>query len=134
MVAKEQNQDMLITLTSDIVTAHVGNNDVAVDQISTLIANVHKALSALAAEPAAREEPLKSAVPIRASVRPDYVTCLECGQKRKMLRRHLHTDHNLTVDEYRQRWGLSPDHPLVAPNYAVRRADIAKKIGLDRKA
>lgn len=134
MVTKEQNRDMLITLTSDIVAAHVGNNDVAVDQVSTLIANVHEALSGLAAEAAAREEPLKPAVPIRASVRPDYVTCLECGKKRKMLRRHLHTDHNLTVEEYRQRWGLSADHPLVAPNYAVRRADIAKKIGLDRKA
>ena len=130
MVTKEQNRDMLITLTSDIVAAHVGNNDVAVDQVSTLIANVHEALSGLAAEPAAREEPLKPAVPIRASVRPDYVTCLECGKKLTLLKRHLMTDHGLTPDEYRQRWNLAADHPLVAPNYAMQRRDLAVKIGL----
>lgn len=125
-----QDREALITLTSDIVAAHVSNNNVTIDQVSVLISSVFDALSGLGADPAAEEAPLEPAVSIRASVRPDHVTCLECGKKMKMLKRHLTTDHNLTTEEYRQRWGLSADHALVAPSYAAQRAELAKKIGL----
>lgn len=128
-----QDREALITLTSDIVAAHVSNNNVPIDQVPTLIASVFQALEGLGGEPVVEEAPLEPAVSIRASVRPDHVTCLECGKKMKMLKRHLGTEHNLTTEEYRQRWGLPADHPLVAPNYASQRADLAKKIGLGRK-
>ena len=132
MADTTQDRETLITLTSDIVAAHVSNNNVAVDQVSGLIANVYEALAGLGAEPVAAEAPREPAVSIRASVKPDHVTCLECGKQMKMLKRHLATDHGLSVDEYRQRWGLAASHPLVAPNYAATRADLAKKIGLGR--
>ena len=131
----EENQvvsEMLITLTSDIVAAHVSNNSVAVDDVPALIENVFSALSALGGADdagAGRPEP---AVSLRASVQPEYVVCLDCGRKMKMLKRHLSTDHGLTTSEYRQRWGLSDEHPLVAPNYAAKRRALAKKIGLGR--
>jgi predicted transcriptional regulator len=127
-----QDRETLITLTSDIVAAHVSNNNVAVDEVSSLIARVYEALAGLGAEPVVEEAPREPAVSIRSSVKPDHVTCLECGKQMKMLKRHLSTDHGLSVDEYRQRWGLSANHPLVAPNYAATRADLAKKIGLGR--
>lgn len=133
MADNEQDRETLIVLTSDIVAAHVSNNNVGVEEVSSLIANVYAALSGLSTEPAVEAAAKEPAVPIRASVRPDHVTCLECGKKMTMLKRHLSTDHNLTVNEYRQRWGLSSNHPVVAPNYAARRADLAKKIGLGRK-
>ena len=124
--------ETLITLTSDIVAAHVSNNSVAVEDVPTLIENVFGALTALG-NSAANAAPPEPAVSIRASVKPDYVVCLDCGKKMKMLKRHLTTDHGLTTDEYRQRWGLNADYPLVAPNYAAKRRDLAKKIGLGRK-
>ncbi len=120
----------LITLTSDIVAAHVSNNSVSIDEVPILIENVFQALSGLGEEPVIEETPLEPAVSIRASVRPDHVTCLECGKKLTLLKRHLMTDHDLTPEEYRQRWSLAPDHPLVAPNYANQRRDLAVKIGL----
>ena len=109
--------ETLITLTSDIVAAHVSNNSVAVDELPTLIKNVYGALSGLgaAAQEEARPEP---AVSIRASVKPDHLVCLEDGKKMKMLKRHLMTDHGLTPAEYRARWGLPADYPMVAPEYA----------------
>ena len=124
--------ETLITLTSDIVAAHVSNNSVAVDELPTLIKNVYGALSGLgaAAQEEARPEP---AVSIRASVKPDHLVCLEDGKKMKMLKRHLMTDHGMTPDEYRARWGLPSDYPMVAPEYAEKRRDLAKKIGLGRK-
>ncbi len=124
--------EMLITLTSDIVTAHVANNSVEVADLPSLIQNVYGALSGLGsqAEEAAAPEP---AVSVRSSVKADHIVCLECGKKMKMLKRHLMTDHGLTIDEYRARFGLAADYPMVAPNYAEKRRELAKKIGLGRK-
>ena len=123
--------ETLITLTSDIVAAHVSNNSVAVDELPALIKNVYGALSGLgaAAQEEARPEP---AVSIRASVKPDHLVCLEDGKKMKMLKRHLMTDHGLTPAEYRARWGLPADYPMVAPDYAETRSALAKQIGLGR--
>ena len=123
MVDEVHDREGLITLTSDIVAAHVSNNSVAIEQVPTLITTVFQALSGLGAEPVAAEAPaLQPAVSIRASIRPDHVACLECGKKMKLLKRHLSTEHGLTTDEYRQRWGLAADHALVAPNYAAQRS------------
>jgi predicted transcriptional regulator len=124
--------EMLITLTADIVTAHVANNDVAVADVASLISNVHAALAALGNEApaAARPEP---AVSIRASIKPEYLVCLEDGKKMKMLKRHLMTSYGLTPEQYRERWGLPADYPMVAPDYAEKRRELAKKIGLGRQ-
>ncbi len=125
--------ETLITLTSDIVAAHVSNNSVGVDEVPALITNIYEALSGLGKTPEVEEAPPEPAVSIRSSVKPEHVVCLDCGKKMKMLKRHLSTDHGLSTDEYRQRWGLAADYPLVAPNYAAKRRDLAKKIGLGRK-
>ena len=125
--------ETLITLTADIVSAHVSNNSVSVSDLPLLISNVHSALSGLGGQadaPAARPEP---AVSIRSSVKPDYVVCLEDGKKLKMLKRHLMTHYSMTPDQYRQKWGLNADYPMVAPNYAEQRRTLAKKIGLGTK-
>ena len=125
--------ETLITLTSDIVAAHVSNNSVSSDEVSNLITSVYSALSGLG-QPVQEVEPaLEPAVSIRASVKPDYLVCLEDGKKLKMLRRYLRTNYNMTPDEYRERWGLPADYPMVAPNYAETRRELAKKIGLGRK-
>lgn len=126
-------KETLITLTSDIVAAHVANNNVAVDEVPSLIANVYGALSGLGETAPAVEAKPEPAVSIRSSVKPDYVVCLECGKKMKMLKRHLATDHGMTTEDYRARWGLNADYPMVAPNYAKTRRELAKKIGLGRK-
>lgn len=125
--------EMLITLTSDIVAAHVSNNNVAVDEVPTLISNVYSALSGLGGGSVAEEARPEPAVSVRASVKKDHVVCLDCGKKMKMLKRHLSTEHGMTPDEYRQRWDLPSDYPMVAPDYADTRRDLAKKIGLGRK-
>jgi predicted transcriptional regulator len=126
--------ETLITLTSDIVAAHVSNNSVAVEELPTLITNVYGALAGLGqAAPAAEEAPPKPAVSVRSSVKPDKITCLDCGAELKMLKRHLTTHHDMTPDQYRARWNLPADYPLVAPNYAETRRDLAVKIGLGRK-
>ncbi len=125
--------EALITLTADIVSAHVSNNSVAVNDLPLLIENVHSALTGLGtgqAEPEVKQEP---AVSIRSSVKPDFIVCLEDGKKLKMLKRHLMTHYNMTPDEYRQKWGLNADYPMVAPNYAEQRRTLAKKIGLGTK-
>lgn len=124
--------EMLITLTSDIVAAHVSNNDVSVADLPTLIQNVHGALAGLDDAQMAEEAP-EPAVSVRASVKKDHIICLEDGKKMKMLKRHLMTDHGMTPDEYRERWGLGADYPMVAPDYAETRRELAKKIGLGRK-
>ena len=126
--------ETLITLTSDIVAAHVSNNSVSVEDVSTLISNVYGALSGLGQASPVIEKMPEPAVSIRASVKPEHIVCLEDGKKLKMLKRHLMTHYNLTPDQYRQRWGLPADYPMVAPNYAAKRRDLAKKIGLGRKA
>ncbi len=123
----------LITLTADIVSAHVSNNSVAVNDLPQLIQNVHGALSGLGTpveEPQVKPEP---AVSIRSSVKPDYIVCLEDGKKLKMLKRHLMTHYQMTPDQYRQKWGLAAEYPMVAPNYAEQRRTLAKSIGLGTK-
>lgn len=130
-IDSEADSEMLITLTSDIVAAHVSHNRVAVDDVASLIAGVHAALSNLGTP--AQEAAPEPAVSIRSSVKKDHLVCLEDGKKMKMLKRHLMTEHAMTPDEYRQRWGLSADYPMVAPDYAETRRDLAKKIGLGRK-
>lgn len=122
-----------ITLTADIVAAHVSNNSVAVSDLPTLIANVHNALAGLGGGAAAPEAKAEPAVSIRASVKPDYIVCLDDGKKLKMLKRHLMTHYGITPDEYRAKWGLPADYPMVAPNYAEQRRSLAVKIGLGRK-
>ncbi len=124
--------ETLITLTADIVSAHVSNNSVAVSDLPLLIGNVHSALTELEGAEKPEEKP-EPAVPVRSSIKPDYIVCLEDGKKLKMLKRHLMTSFGLTPDEYRQRWGLAADYPMVAPNYSDTRRKLAKKIGLGRK-
>jgi predicted transcriptional regulator len=126
-------QDTLITLTADIVAAHVSNNSVAVNDLPQLIQNVHGALSGLGSQPVAPEAKPEPKVPVRSSVKPDFIVCLEDGKKLKMLKRHLMTHYNMTPDQYRQKWGLPADYPMVAPNYAEQRRTLAKSIGLGTK-
>ena len=125
--------ETLITLTSDIVAAHVSNNSVAVGDLAALITNVYGALAGLG-QPVQIDEPApEPAVSIRSSVMPDHIVCLEDGKKLKMLKRHLMTHYNMTPEQYRARWNLPADYPMVAPNYAEKRRELAKKIGLGRK-
>ncbi len=128
MPGKEQSSELL-QHTSTIVAAHVGNNAIAATDLPRLIATVHETLGMLGTE---AEKP-KPAVLIKKSVTPNYIVCLEDGKKLKMLKRHLTTLHNMTPNEYRQKWGLPRDYPMVAPNYATARSKLAKKIGLGRK-
>ncbi len=125
--------ETLITLTADIVSAHVSNNSVAVADVPGLIQNIHSALAQLGnttPEPEVKQEP---AVSIRSSVKPDYIVCLEDGKKLKMLKRHLMTHYQMTPEQYRAKWNLPADYPMVAPNYAEQRRSLAKKIGLGTK-
>ncbi|MFP6697482.1 MAG: MucR family transcriptional regulator [Alphaproteobacteria bacterium] len=128
----EQTADLseLLTLTADIVASHVSNNGVPVSELPQLIQQVYTTLAELGKEvPPVAEKP-QPAVPIRKSITPDYIICLEDGKKLKMLKRHLKTAYDMTPDQYRERWGLASDYPMVAPNYAEQRRDLAKKIGL----
>ncbi len=131
-MAEEQDYDTLLTLTADIVAAHVSNNSVAVNDLPNLINNVHGALTGLSGR-SAPEVKLEPKVPIRSSIKPDYIVCLEDGKRLKMLKRHLMTHYQMTPDQYRQKWGLNSDYPMVAPNYAEQRRTLAKAIGLGTK-
>jgi len=131
MSERSDNGDLL-ALTTEIVSAYVGNNSVALGDLPHLIQEVHRTLSSVGAAPAAPERP-QPAVAVRKSVTPDYIICLEDGKKLKMLKRHLKTAYNMTPEEYRERWGLAADYPMVAPNYAQHRSSLAKKIGLGTK-
>ena len=133
MADTTEMQETFITLTADIVAAHVSNNSVAVNDLPTLISNVYGALSALSGPAAPIEEKLEPAVSVRASIKPDYIVCLEDGKKLKMLKRHIMTHYNLTPDQYRTKWNLPADYPMVAPNYAAQRRTLAMKIGLGTK-
>jgi predicted transcriptional regulator len=124
----------LLELTADIVAAQVSNNTVAVSDLPALIAAVHRTLAGLGGTPAPTEEPQTPAVAIRASIKPDYIVCLEDGKKLKMLKRHLMTHYKMTPDQYRAKWKLPADYPMVSPNYAQQRSALALKIGLGRKA
>ncbi len=122
----------VLGLTAQIVSAHVSNNSVPPDTLPSLIQEVYKTLSGVGKEPAQPDRP-QPAVPAKKSVFPDHIVCLEDGKKLKMLKRHLKTAYNMTPEQYRERWGLPPDYPMVAPNYAQHRSSLAKKIGLGTK-
>ena len=123
----------LLALTSEIVSSHVANNTVSTDDLTGVIESVFAKLSELAEGKAEPQEELVPAVPIKKSVSDDYIVCLEDGKKLKMLKRHLKTRYNMSPDEYRKRWGLPDDYPMVAPAYAKQRSNLAKKIGLGTK-
>ena len=124
----------LIDLAADIVAAYVSKNTVSASELPNLIRDVHTALEKVASEPAEQAaEPAKPAVPIRKSITPDYIICLEDGKKFKSLKRHLRTHYDLSPEEYREKWGLAHDYPMVAPNYARARSELAKKMGLGQK-
>ncbi|MBV9200780.1 MAG: MucR family transcriptional regulator [Alphaproteobacteria bacterium] len=126
-------EEDLLRMTADVVAAYVSNNTLPTAQLAEVINAVYNSLRSLeghSAEPQA--EPLKPAVPIRKSVTPDYLICLEDGKRLKMLKRHLRSTYNMTPDEYRAKWGLPTDYPMVAPSYAEQRSEFAKKIGLGR--
>ena len=131
-MSENPNANELLELTTEIVSAHVGNNSIALGDMPQLIQDVYKTLAIVGTTPAVPERP-KPAVPIKKSVFPDYVVCLEDGKRLKMLKRHLKTAYNMTPDQYRERWGLPPEYPMVAPNYAKHRSALAKKIGLGTK-
>lgn len=133
MAENQIGDDSLLTLTADIVAAHVSNNSVAVNDLPNLIQNVHAALSGISGSPVAPEAKPEPRVPIRSSIKPDFIVCLEDGKKLKMLKRHLMTHYQMTPDQYRQKWGLPADYPMVAPNYAEQRRTLAKSIGLGTK-
>ena len=122
----------VLGLTAQIVSAHVSNNSVTPYALPSLIQEVYRTLSGVGKEPVQAERP-QPAVPVKRSVFPDHIVCLEDGKKLKMLKRHLKTSYNLTPDQYRERWGLAPDYPMVAPSYAKHRSALAKKIGLGTK-
>ena len=121
----------LLGLTAEIVSAHVSNNPVSMTDLPSLITEVHRTLSALGSVPAPVEAEKKApAVPVKKSITPDYLICLEDGKKLKMLKRHLQTAYSMSPDQYREKWGLPSDYPMVAPNYAKHRSSLAKQIGL----
>ena len=131
MIDTSQGFDVL-ELTAQIVSAHVSNNSVTPDALPSLIQDVYRTLSGVGRETPAPDKP-QPAVPAKKSVFPDFIVCLEDGKKLKMLKRHLKTAYNLTPEQYRDRWDLPPDYPMVAPNYARHRSSLAKKIGLGTK-
>ncbi len=122
----------VLGLTAQIVSAHVSNNPVAPDSLPALIQDVYRILSGVGREPVQAEKP-QPAVPVKKSVFPDHIICLEDGKKLKMLKRHLKTAYDMTPEQYRERWGLPADYPMVAPNYAKHRSSLAKQIGLGTK-
>jgi predicted transcriptional regulator len=130
--ATEANSD-LIALTADIVSAHVGNNNVPVGELASLISSVHAALSNIDKPVAAEAAKPEPAVSIRSSIKHDYIVCLEDGKKLKMLKRYLRTNYDMSPEDYRAKWGLPRDYPMVAPAYAETRRGLAKSIGLGRK-
>ena len=124
-----------IELTANIVSAYLSNNPTAASEIPNLISQIHAALLRVSTGRAeAPLEPAKPAVSLKKSVTPDYLVCLEDGKRFKSLKRHLRTQYNMTPEQYREKWGLASDYPMVAPNYAERRSEFAKKIGLGRSA
>jgi predicted transcriptional regulator len=129
--AKISDEDLL-RMTADVVAAYVSNNALPTQQLAEIIAAVYSSLRSLDGHADAKQDPVKPAVPIRKSITPEYLICLEDGKKLKMLKRHLRSTYGMTPDDYRVKWGLSADYPMVAPNYAAQRSAFAKKIGLGR--
>lgn len=132
-MSENPNISELLEFTTEIVAAHSGNNTVAPDDLPKLIQDVYKTLSNLGTQQPAQERP-KPAVAVKKSIFPDFIVCLEDGKKLKMLKRHLKTAYNMTPEDYRERWGLAADYPMVAPSYAKHRSNLAKKIGLGTKS
>lgn len=130
----KQSMKELLEYTTEIVAAHVSNNTVPVSDLSDLIHQVYRTLASVESTTSTAQERPEPAVPIKKSVTNDYIICLEDGKKLKMLKRHLKTAYNMTPEEYRERWGLPPDYPMVAPSYAQQRSNLAKKIGLGTRA
>jgi len=131
----ETPDNAILRMTADIVSAYVSKNVLPAQQIPEVINTVFSSLTGLNGAPREPQtEPQKPAVPIRKSVTPEYIVCLEDGKKLKMLKRHLRSTYNMSPDEYRARWGLPPDYPMVAPNYAAQRSEFAKRIGLGRSS
>ena len=128
----KENEDEILKLVTEIVAAYVSKNPVAAHELPAIIKNVHATLGGFSTSHQERALPRAPAVAIKKSVQPDYIVCLEDGKKLKMLKRHLRTMYNMSPDEYRAKWGLAPDYPMVAPKYAEQRSEFAKKIGLGR--
>jgi len=135
-MAEADDKSELLALTAEIVAAHVSNNKVEAVELPGLIRQVYGTLAGIdgpgAGVAASAAEKLQPAIPVKKSVTPDYIICLEDGQKLKMLKRHLMSHYNMTPEQYRERWGLPADYPMVAPNYALQRQVLAKKIGLGK--
>ncbi len=123
----------LLHMASDIAAAYVSHNNLSAEQLPDVIKTVHATLSSVSRVPVEDRDNSKPAVPVRRSITPDYIVCLEDGKRLKMLKRHLRSAYNMTPDEYRAKWELPSDYPMVAPNYAKQRSQFAKKIGLGRK-
>jgi predicted transcriptional regulator len=132
-MAENEGKTELLGLTAEIVAAHVSNNSVALADLPNLIQDVYRTLATVGQPKPQQPERPQPAVPIKKSITPGYLVCLEDGKKLKMLKRHLKTAYNLTPEQYRERWGLPPDYPMVAPDYAKHRSTLAKKIGLGTK-
>jgi predicted transcriptional regulator len=133
-MADNSDQANFIGLTAEIVSAYISNNTVASADIPALINQVHSALLRVASgEAPASTEPLKPAIPVKRSINPDYIVCLEDGKKFKSLKRHLRTQYDMTPEQYREKWGLPHDYPMVAPNYAAARSHLAKQMGLGQQ-
>jgi predicted transcriptional regulator len=133
-MAENSGETTFIELTATIVSAYVSNNSVPSAEIPNLISNVHSALKRVSGgQMAAPAEPLKPAVPVKRSVTPDYIVCLEDGMKFKSLKRHLRTRYKMTPEQYREKWNLPPDYSMVAPNYAAARSQLAKQMGLGQQ-
>ena len=130
-MSRTNDTDLSLELVSEVVSAYVSNNSLPTTQLPELITSVHQTLMKVSGQAPVTLEP---AVPIKKSVKPDYIVCLEDGKKLKMLKRHLRTAFNLSPQEYREKWGLSDDYPLVAPKYAAQRSELAKKFGLGKGA
>jgi len=132
-VAEQISKEELLALTSEIVSSYVSNNTLPASEIPSVIEQVFKTLSTVDQETSLHADRPKPAVPIKKSITPDYIVCLEDGKKLKMLKRHLKTAYNMTPEAYRERWGLPSDYPMVAPEYAKKRSALAKDIGLGKR-
>ena len=126
-------QASIVNLTAEIVSSYVANNRVAVEEVPKVVMEVHAALAALGQPQEGPPEEKVPVVSVRASVKPEYIVCMECGKKQKMLKRHLQSAHGMSPEQYRKDYGLPADYPLVAPNYSERRRDLANEIGLGRR-
>ncbi len=131
---EQQSREDLLALTTEIVSSYVSNNTLPTSEIAAVIEQVFKTLANVSAESGGSPDRPQPAVPIKKSITPDYIVCLEDGKKLKMLKRHLKTAYNMSPEEYRARWGLSSDYPMVAPNYAKQRSKLAKDIGLGTRS